>query len=337
RLVLAHISESSPLEAIEITGIDSNIAHRQALASALRFNSELTARANRDALDATLAALADPAFGAGDEAISLKGYQVIRKLASGGMSEVYLAERVSDGDQVVLKVLDLQARQQADYLTRFIQEYALLSAIAHPNVIRIHDQGFTDAHAYIAMEYFSSGDLRARVGTPWLTQSRALHIIQDIAAALAAIHADDIVHCDIKPENIMLREDGSAALADFGIARKQHRRLPGAAQLGTEEDSVMIGTPYYLSPEQAAGEQATTHSDMYSLGVIMFEILAGQRPFNADSLTQLREKHRIAATPPLPPEHKRLQPIVDRLMQKRPSDRYDSALQLIEALGSLRP
>lgn len=340
RLLLPAVNTSPPVEAIEITGIagDGAPAGQQALADALRFNSELTARTSRGALNATLAALADPAFDATGQPVNLKGYRVIRKLASGGMSEVYLAERESDGTTIVLKVLDLQVRRQADHLSRFIQEYALLSAIADPHVIRIHDQGFTDAHAYIAMEYFSAGTLRSLMQTAPVARQRALRAVREIAAGLAAIHAKGIVHCDIKPENIMLREDGSAALADFGIARQPGRPANARASQDTagNRGAELIGTPYYMSPEQAAGQPVTTQSDLYSLGVVMFEMLAGQRPFNAESLESLRAKHREAATPPLPAEHRKLQRIVDRLMQKRPADRYGTAAELLGELAALK-
>ncbi|RYX88607.1 MAG: response regulator [Comamonadaceae bacterium] len=342
RLLLPVVGGNEPVEAIQITGLDATpqLDGSPALEEALRFNSELKARIAKGALDVTLAALADPAFepatAADGVSLQLKGYRVIRKLASGGMSEVYLAERDAEAANIVLKVLDLKVRRHAGELTRFIREYALLSAIAHPNVIRIHDQGFTDAFAYIAMEYFSAGDLRTLMRGPTLSPGRVVQIVRDVAAALAEIHAAGIVHCDVKPENIMLRDDGSAALADFGIARRLHGAAgapPSPADADDEHE--LIGTPYYLSPEQAGGEAVTTQSDLYSLGVMLFEMLARRRPFTADSLELLREKHRDEATPALPAAHRRFQPVVDKLMQKQPSARHGSAAGLIAELAAL--
>ena len=200
-------------------------------------------------------------------------------------------------------------------------------------MVRIYDQGFTDDHVYIAMEYFERGDLRQLFG-PEMTQKRVLGIITEVASALDAIHKEGIIHRDIKPENIMQRADGSIALADFGIAQSIQP---------TQDMNFMpayggaVGTPYYMSPEQASGQATTTQSDLYSLGVMMFEMLAGKRPFVADSLALLLAQHRHARTPALPPAHAPLQGIVNKLMHKTLALRYASAQDLMADIDRLNP
>ena len=186
--------------------------------AAVEINSEITARAVKGALKSKLSALKDHRFEPGDEPLRLRGYRLVRKIGAGGMTEVYLALREEDGLPVVLKVLDASGKAASEHLSRFIQEYTLLSRIAHPHVIRIYDQGFTDDHAYIAMEYFQRGDLRAELDAG-MSQQRVVTVVTEVAQALAVIHERGIIHRDLKPENIMLRDDGSTALADFGIAK----------------------------------------------------------------------------------------------------------------------
>jgi serine/threonine-protein kinase PpkA len=255
----------------KIHGMASLTERASEISDAVRTNSDITARAVKGALDSKLSALKDLRFDASTEPVRLKGYRITRKIGAGGMTEVYLSERESDGLPIVLKVLDSRGKEASEHLVRFIQEYALLCKIDHPHVIKIYDQGFTDEHAYIAMEYFERGDLRSlfgpRPGTP-----QALTVAREDRQALSAIHAHGIVHRDIKPENVMLRADGSVALADFGIAKSMlQAHSMGLTQ--THHGDV-VGTPYYMSPEQATGRKVTAQSDLYSLGVMLFEMLA---------------------------------------------------------------
>ena len=338
---LAVRGKNTFVDVAEITGLQTNIEDKRhgmatlteraaEVREAVRINSEITARAVKGALQSKLSAFKDHRFAAGEEPLRLKGYRLTRKIGSGGMTEVFLAVREADELPVVLKVLNASGKATAEHLTRFIQEYALLSSIVHPHVIRIYDQGFTDDHAYIAMEYFEHGDLRAEI-TAGLEQQRVIAIIAQTAQALDAIHARGIIHRDVKPENIMRRPDGSVALADFGIA-KSMLEAEHMALTQTRHGDV-VGTPYYLSPEQVSGQPITPQSDLYSLGVMMFEMLAGERPFRAESLDLLLARHVSAPTPLLPPAHAALQPIVEKLMAKHPPDRYASAQALLRDLG----
>ena len=265
--------------------------------------------------------------------LRLRGYRLVRRIGAGGMTVVYLAERERDGLEVVLKVLDAGGQRANDHLSRFIQEYALLSRIDHPNVVRIHDQGFTDDHAYIAMEYFPGGDLRQEIGAG-MARARALDVLEQVARALEAIHARGVIHRDLKPENIMRRADGTLALADFGIAKSLGPADPLALSHTRHGD--IVGTPYYLSPEQASGREVTPASDLYSLGVMMFEMLTGERPFRAESLNLLLARHLGAPTPALPAAHADLQPVLERLMAKAPQDRFPSAGAFLAELQDRR-
>ena len=302
--------------------------------AAVQINSQITARAVKGALSAKLSAMKALSFSPDEEPLRLKGYRIARKIGAGGMTQVYLAVREIDGLSVVLKVLEASGQGVAQHLSRFIQEYALLSGIHHPNVVRIYDQGFTDDHAYIAMEYFERGDLRAHF-KEGMTPARVIEVVGQLATALSAVHGQGIIHRDLKPENVMLRADGSVALADFGIAKPMMDK--DNLELTKTRHGDVIGTPYYLSPEQAAGKPLSLHSDLYSLGVMMFEMLAGKRPFAAETLAQLLALHLHAPTPVLPARVSRYQPIVNTLMAKTPAQRYETADALLDALTGLSP
>lgn len=181
--------------------------------------------------------------------VAVKGYRILRKIGSGGMSEVFLALRESDQRELALKVLDTAINDDGALLNRFIQEYALLAQIDHPNVARIFDQGITDTHAFLSMEYFIRGDIKQRISAG-LTQHEALGVTVQVALALAQIHALGIVHRDVKPDNLMMRRDGTVALIDFGVAKHADHAM------GHTLHGEIVGSPYYLSPEQAAGRSA---------------------------------------------------------------------------------
>jgi serine/threonine protein kinase len=243
------------------------------------------------------------------------------------MASIYLADG-PDGRPQVLKVMPTGGGEQGDLLQRFLQEFALLAQVCHPNVATIHLQGFSSGHAYIAMEYFPRGDLRARIAKG-LDAATALQYVKQIAAALRAIHAASIVHRDLKPDNLMLRADGSLALADFGIAKHVSMLITDTAH------GEVVGTPYYLSPEQAMGQAVDQRCDLYSLGVMFYEMLTGARPYTAKTAEALLDLHIAAPVPVLPPAHARLQPLLERLMAKDNTKRYADAGQFLDDLARL--
>ena len=254
----------------------------------------------------------------------IEGYRVLRKIGEGGMASIFLADAGQGGPPQVLKVMRLD-KTEADGLQRFIQEFALLEQVSHPNVARIFRQDFSLGHAYIAMEYFPSGDLAARLKRP-LDQATAMDYLKQTAAGLGAIHAVGIVHRDLKPDNLMLRQDGSLALADFGVA-KQVSMLITDTGVGD-----IVGTPYYLSPEQALGHPVDARCDLYSLGVLTHEMLTGKKPYHAATAHDLLNMHIHDPVPTLPATLAVFQPVLDRLMAKDRDQRYQSAQALLDDL-----
>ena len=262
--------------------------------------------------------------------LCIKGYRLLRKIGSGGMSEVFLAVREIDNFELVLKVLDTRINQDAALLHRFIQEYALLSQINHPNVVRIFEQGITDEHVYLAMEYFPAGDIKKRLAGGFL-ENEALGVVLQVALALVEIHAQGIVHRDVKPDNLMLRADGSVVLVDFGIAK--HCEM----EFGHTLHGEIVGTPSYLSPEQAMGKAVSHAADIYSLGVIFFEMLTGAKPYAADKLEALLGQHLFAPSPHLGERFSAYQELLDRMMAKEPSQRFSSARAVVDFISARWP
>jgi serine/threonine protein kinase len=258
--------------------------------------------------------------------VCIKGYRLLRKIGSGGMSEVFLAVREIDNFELVLKVLDTRINQDSALLHRFIQEYALLSQIDHPNVVRIFEQGITDEHVYLAIEYFPAGDIKKRMAGGFL-ENEALGVVLQVALALVEIHAQGIVHRDVKPDNLMLRADGSVVLADFGIAKLCE------IEFGHTLHGEIVGTPSYLSPEQAMGKPVSHATDIYSLGVIFFEMLTGARPYAAEKLEALLGQHLFAPSPRLEARFAAYQELLDRMMAKDPSQRFASARAVVDFIS----
>jgi eukaryotic-like serine/threonine-protein kinase len=262
--------------------------------------------------------------------ITILGHRFVRELAIGGSSMVYLAESERAGDMVVLKVLrdSSESDEPGDdhiQFARFLQEYELISKIRHPNVVRIYDLGIADDHAYIAMEYFARGDLRTRIARP-LPPPVALGYLLQMASALEVVHAVGVLHRDLKPGNIMLRADNSLAIIDFGLAKQSDLK---AEITGTGE---IFGTPYYMSPEQGHGQELDVRSDLYSLGVIFYEMLTHKKPYLAATPMGVIYLHGNAPIPQFEGELRPYQPLLDRLLAKDPADRFANAHQLMDAI-----
>lgn len=258
------------------------------------------------------------------KAIEIRGYKLRKKVGEGGMSTVYLAQRVEDRKEVVLKILDSKLTQDDEQLRRFMYEFSIISEFNSPYVVYIYDQGFTDDHVFIAMEYFARGDLKQRM-QQGVSRHHALQILFHIACALEVIHKHGIIHRDLKPQNIMFRADGTLAVADFGISKATE--LPGEAA-----DTTIMGTPFYISPEMIGSMQSDERSDLYSLGVIFYEMLTGRRPYEATSVMMLLYKHTHDPIPRLPAKHAEFQEVIDRLLAKKPENRFRSAGALIDYL-----
>jgi len=251
----------------------------------------------------------------------------MRRLGSTEHSGVYLAERESTHLKVVLKVLRQMPGNDDGIgaFDRFLQEYETIADMDHPNIVRIYDLGVADNHAHIAMEYLGGGDLRLRIDKG-ITKRAATQYLRQIASALSAVHQKDVLHRDLKPGNIMLRKDGSIALIDFGLAKKT--RLEGEI---TDKGEI-FGTPYYMSPEQGHGTNVDERSDIYSLGVIFYEMLTGEKPFRADTAMGIIYLHGNAPIPLLPTRFAEYQALLNMMLAKTPDDRLQSAAEIEEWL-----
>lgn len=257
----------------------------------------------------------------------IKGYRFIRRLAVSEHSAVYLAHKESSDMRVVLKVLR-QVPDVSDGLgafDRFLQEYEMIAEIDHPNIVRIYDLGVSDDHAHIAMEYVPGGDLRERIDKGVL-EAEAVEYAKQIASALARLHSLGILHRDLKPGNIMVREDGNLALIDFGLAKRMRleQEITGNGEI--------FGTPYYMSPEQGHADDVDERSDVYSLGVIFYEMLTGRKPYLGADAMSIIYKHSKAPVPMLPHRLAKHQALLNLLLAKRPADRLQSAEEMLEWL-----
>lgn len=257
----------------------------------------------------------------------IRGYRRIRRLAAGPVSELYLAESEQAGTLVVLKVArDYAAQNDLDHsFRRFLQEYEIVQRIRHPAVVRLYDLGVSDEHAYLVMEYFRAGDLRRRLREP-IEVREALETTMAIARALDGIHNAGVLHRDLKPGNVMLRDDGTLALIDFGLAKD------AALAMEVTDRGMIFGTPHYMSPEQGHGEPIDVRSDLYSLGVMLFEMLVREKPYVAENPMAIIYKHRKEPVPRLPEPLAALQPLIDSLLAKSPDARPPSAAAAEKAI-----
>lgn len=259
----------------------------------------------------------------------LKGYRLIKELGRGGMSRVYLALDNRSGNEVAIKVLDMDTIEDDRMIERFIREYAMLASVDNPHIAKILDQTFTDEYAFIIMERFEGGDLTRRI-RKGLQPSQAIDYLGQIAKGLQAIHKEGIVHRDLKPGNILFHLDDTLALLDFGLAQMDD----GDADL-TKHGEV-YGTPSYVSPEQARGKRVDHRSDIYSTGIILFQMLTRKKPYRADNPMAMFYKHVHAEIPKLPSKYSNYQPLLDVMLAKSADDRFQSAEELLDALKDYR-
>lgn len=254
-------------------------------------------------------------------------YKLVRLIGRGAMSHVYLAERDHDSLSLVLKVLDI-SHTERHLIQRFIQEAELIADIHSPFIVKVHEYGVTQKYGYIAMEFFSRGDLKQRL-EHGIHPELALAYITHVAYGLDVIHKAGIVHRDLKPANIMFRGDDSLAIADFGISKRLNNQSD-LTRIGK-----VLGTPHYMSPEQGQGYEIDSRSDIYSAGIMFYELLTKQKPFQADTPAALIYQHIHADLPELDEDLARFQPLIHKCLAKKSVDRYQNAVELIHDLEAL--
>mgnify|MGYP005844632863 CR=1 FL=1 len=259
----------------------------------------------------------------------IPGYRIERELGRGGMATVYLAVQESLQRRVALKVMKAALAADEEFAERFVREARTAAGLQHASIVSIHDAGQTGHHSYLAMEFVSGGELKDRLREGGMPSAEAMVVLRQIAAGLDYAHGKGFVHRDVKPENILFRDDGTAVLSDFGIARAVDSSTRMTAT------GLSIGTPHYMSPEQARGRELDGRSDLYALGVLFYEMLTGQVPFDAQDSFAVSYKHINDPLPQLPPALAKFQPILDRLLAKDPGDRYQSGAELIADLDRI--
>lgn len=260
--------------------------------------------------------------------IEIPGYRMLRQLGRGGMATVYLAIQESVDREVALKVMSPALLVDPNFGERFLREARIAAMLHHRHVVGIHDVSHAGDLHYIAMEYIGGGPVLSGIGAP-LAPALALRVTREIATALAYAQEKGIVHRDVKPDNILLRDDGSAVLTDFGIARAHE------SALRMTRTGAIIGTPHYMSPEQARGRAVDGRADLYSLGIVLHEMLVGHVPYRAEDSLAVGIMHITEPVPALPKELVALQGLLDRLLAKEPDDRFQSGHEVAAAITEL--
>jgi len=258
----------------------------------------------------------------------IPGYDVKRLIGQGGMASVYLAEQLALHRLVALKLMATNLSTDDSFTARFLKEGATAANLAHPKIIKVFDSGVHKGQYYIAMEYLSGGTLKDKL-KHGLPLPEALQILKDMADALRYAHEHGVIHRDIKSQNILLYPNGTPILSDFGVAKA----LDGSTAL--TRSGMAIGSPGYMSPEQLRGLPVDGRSDLYALGILFYEMLVGELPYQASDQFAIAYKHIYDPLPELPPKYAIFQPILDKTLAKTPDDRVanaDALLALIEQI-----
>lgn len=260
--------------------------------------------------------------------MKIDSYETEKEIGRGGMATVYLARHVLLERQVALKVMDPALGREQGFLDKFLDEGRIVARLEHPNIVRVYDVGIIEdsSSVYMAMEYLPGGSLKEKLAGGKLSLDATLQILEQVGAGLGLAHEQGFIHRDIKPANILFRKDGTAVLTDFGIAKLQD---------STGELTRMgytLGTVKYMSPEQASTTRLDRRSDIYSLGLVFFEMLTGRAAVAAESTAQALHSHVALPPPTLPSEYAWLQPVLNKVLAKAPADRYATVDEFVSAV-----
>lgn len=260
-----------------------------------------------------------------EEFLDIPNFKIIKEIGQGGMAKVYLGEQLEPKRKVAIKIVS-PSSNDPKILDDLKQEGDTVAQFNHPNIVTVFACGVVEKHYFLAMEILPGGDLKQKLDENTLEDAEVLKIMKEISSALAHSHHRKTLHRDIKPENIMFNEEGQAVLLDFGIAKAQGK-VSEFTRIGA-----VVGTPHYMSPERALGKDIDERSDLYALGVVMYEMLIGKKLFEGDDTFAISYAHVHEPPPNLPEEKSALQPILDKLLAKSADDRYQSADQLTSIL-----
>ncbi|HEX4927085.1 MAG TPA: protein kinase [Burkholderiales bacterium] len=254
--------------------------------------------------------------------IRIPGINVLHLIGEGGTARVYLASKEGDDAPLVVKILRREIVSDKNALARFMEEYSLVERIQSRHVARIYGHGDVEGYAYLVMEFFEGGDLNKRLAGKPQAAAEALRLFRELMFALGDIHERGILHRDLKPQNIMFRDDGSLAIVDFGIAK--HVDAVDRTSAGE-----VLGTPRYMSPEQVQGRALDLRTDIYSAGVLLYQMFTGRHLFEGDSAVEVALQHLNKTPPPLPEPLQQYQRLMDKLLEKDREARFRNADEVI--------
>src|SRR5260221_4715119 len=257
-------------------------------------------------------------------------YEIIGLIGKGGMATVYRGWQASTSRKVAIKIINPELALQPEFLQRFKREVQTLTSLSHPHIVKVFDTGDEDGLTYLVMEFLTGGNLDDRIQFKIFDPKEASTLLDQIASALDYAHAHGIIYCDLKPNNVLLDEQGNAFLTDFGIARMVQETL------NSPQSESPTGTPAYMSPEQWRGETLDKRTDIYALGVILFQLLTGEVPFIAYTPYSMMQKHLTESPRSIRRLDSDLQPGIERVilkaLAKQPMDRFKTAGNMAKAL-----
>ena len=258
--------------------------------------------------------------------VTIPGYRLQKRLATGTFASVFLATGIADQQQIAVKVIRHDGGEDAKVLTRLMQEHQLVSRLDSRHIVRVFERGLCEDYGFIAMEYCSHGDLWYQLRRRRLEPAQSIAILRQIGLGLAAAHKRRVIHRDLKPANVLLRDAKTVALGDFGAACE----LENGERRGRKR--ALAGTPAYASPEVIQCGEVDGRADLYSAGVILYQMVTGTLPYRGPSMNQMLEAHVHARVPRLQGALAMLQPLIDGLLAKDPDDRFQSAEELLAGL-----